>query len=88
MTPQGILEIAADLAAGRPTASKAITAVTGYLDAIPGGAAALKLLDEAERHAGECCSLALVLCLHCGRAADVAASLRRAARQSRFGVAA
>ena len=88
MSPQGILEIAADLAEGQHSASKAVTLATTYLDVIPGGQAALKLLDEAERHEGECCSLALVLCLHCGRAADVAASLRRAARQSRFGVAA
>jgi hypothetical protein len=81
MTPPEILEIAADLAAGRPTANKAVTAVSAYLDAIPGGRAALDLLDASERH-GERCSLALILCLHCGRAVDVAASIRRAARQS------
>jgi hypothetical protein len=87
MTPPEILEIAADLAAGRPTMDGAVTAVTGYLAAVPGGNDALDLLDLAERH-GESGTLAEILRLHCTRPADVAASLHRAARQARYGRAA
>ena len=87
MSPAQILEIAADLAEGQATANKAVTLVTTYLYAIPGGDGALDLLDHAERH-GEGCSLALILCLHCRRAGDVAAAIRRAARQTSQEVAA
>jgi hypothetical protein len=87
MTPQGILEIAEDLAVGRPTMDDAVTAVTGYLAAVEGGQDAVDQLDLAERH-GESGTLAEILRLHCTRAADVAASLHRAARQARYGTAA
>ena len=87
MTAPEILEIAADLAVGRPTMDGAVTAVTGYLAAVPGGKEALDLLDLAERH-GESGTLADLLRLHCTRAADVAASLHRAARQARYEAAA
>ena len=87
MSPAEVLEIAADLAAGRPTVPGAVTAVTGYLSAVPGGQDALDLLDLSERH-GEAGSLPEILRLHCTRAADVAASLHRAARQARYEAAA
>jgi hypothetical protein len=87
MTLQGILEIAEDLAVGRPTMDDAVTAVTGFLAAVEGGKDAVDLLDLAERH-GESGTLPELLRLHCTRAADVAASIRRAARQARYGTAA
>ena len=87
MSPAAILEIAEDLAADQPTVDRAVTAVTGFLVSVQGGDAALELLDMAERH-GEAGTLAELLHLHCTRSADVAASLHRAVRQSRYGAAA
>jgi hypothetical protein len=76
MTAQDTLLAAAVLAGGQHTTSKAVSRALSFLDRFP---AALRVLDEAERH-GEGPSVALALCLHCGGPADVAESIACAAR--------